>query len=177
MSNSLQPHGLQLASLLCPALFPWIFSNSCALSQWCHPTISSSASHYSSCPHSFPASGPFQWAGSLNQVAKVFGISASVLPMNIQGWFPLGLTVLMSLQTKELSKVFSSSTIQKHNSSQFNPLYGLILTCVHDYWKYQALTIQSFVNKVMSLLFSILSCFVKAFLSRSKHLLLSWVHS
>ena len=83
----------------------------------------------------------------------------------------------MSLQTKELSKVFSSSTIQKHNSSQFNPLYGLILTCVHDYWKYQALTIQSFVNKVMSLLFSILSCFVKAFLSRSKHLLLSWVHS
>ena len=121
--------------------------------------------------------GLFQWAGSLNQVAKVFGISASVLPMNIQGWFPLGLTVLMSLQTKELSKVFSSSTIQKHNSSQFNPLYGLILTCVHDYWKYQALTIQSFVNKVMSLLFSILSCFVKAFLSRSKHLLLSWVHS
>ena len=115
VSNSLQPHGLQHTRLPCPSLSLWVCSNSCPLSQWCHPTISSSVAPFSSCPQSFPASESF----SISQVFIAGGqsivVSASVLPMNwIQGWFPLGLTGLISLLSKGLSRVFSSTTFQKY---------------------------------------------------------------
>ena len=97
------------------SLSPGICSNSCPLNRWCHPTISSSVSPFSSCPPSFPASGSFPMSWPSHQVAKVLELQlASVLPMNIQGWFPLGLTVLISLQSMGLSRVFSSTTIRKH---------------------------------------------------------------
>ena len=94
--------------------------------------------------------------------------SASVLPMNIQDWLPLGLNGLISFQSKGLSKFFSSSTIQNHQSSVLSLLYGPALTSVHDYRKNCSLTIQMFVGKVMSLLFNMLSRFIIAFLPRAK---------
>ena len=96
--------------------------------------------------------------------------------MNIQGWFPLGLTGLISLQSKGLSRVLCS-TIWKHHSSALSLLYDPTLTFKHDYWKTIALTIQTFVGKVMSLLFNMLSRFVIAFLPRSKCLFISWLQS
>ena len=92
--------------------------------------------------------------------------SASVLPMNIQDWSPLGWTGWISLQSKGLSRVFSNTTVQKHQFFGF--LYGLTLTPIHDYWKTIALTIQIFIGKIMSLLFNMLSRFVIAFLPRNK---------
>ena len=115
MSNSLQPHGLQHTRLPCPSLSPGVFSNSCLLSQWCSLTNSSSAAPFSFCLHSFPASESFpvnqQFASGVSIGASA---SASVLPVTIQGWFPLGLTGLISLLSKGLWRVFSSTTVQKH---------------------------------------------------------------
>ena len=113
MSDSLWPHGLQHARLPCPSLSPWVCSNSCPLSWWCHSTIWSSVVPFSSCLQSFPASGSspmsrFFTSGGQSIVASA---SASVLLMNIQGWFPLGLTGLISLQSKGLS-----SLLQHHSS-------------------------------------------------------------
>ena len=102
MSDSWRPHGLQHARLPCPSPFPRVSSNSCLLSQWCHPTISSSVVPFSSCLQFFPASGCFLMSRFFALGGQSFGASASVLPMNIQGWFPLGLTSLISLQSKRL---------------------------------------------------------------------------
>ena len=115
MSDSLQPHGLQHARLPCLTPTPGAYSNSCPLSQWCHPTISSSVIPFS-CLQSFPASGSFlvsQFFASGGQSTGV-SASASVLPMNIQDWFPLELTGWISLLSKGLSRVFSNTTVQKH---------------------------------------------------------------
>ena len=115
VSNSLQPHELQHSRFPCPSPTPRPCSNSCLSSQWCHPTISFSVILFSSCFQSFPASEYFL----MNQFFKSDGqnigasASASILPMNIQDWFPLGLTSLISLQSKGLSRVFSSTTVQK----------------------------------------------------------------
>ena len=114
--DSLWPHGLQHARPPCPSPTPRAHSNSCPLSQWCHPTISFSVDPFSSCPQFFPASGSspmsqfFTWGG------QSIGVSAStsVLPMNTQDWFPLAWTGLISLQPKGLSGVFSNTTVQKH---------------------------------------------------------------
>ena len=116
MSDSLWPHGLQHTRLPCPSLFPRACSNSCPLSWWCHATISSSVIPISSCLQSFPASGSFQISQSFQSSGQRNGASASasVLPMNIQDWFPLGLTGLISLQSKGLSRVFINTTLQKH---------------------------------------------------------------
>ena len=117
MPSSLWPHGLQHARLPCPLLSLGVCSNSCSSSWWCHPTISSSVIVFSSCPQLFPASGSFpvsQLFASGGQSIEA-SVSASVLPMNIQGWFPLELTCLISLQSKGLSRVFSSTTVQKHH--------------------------------------------------------------
>ena len=114
MSDCLQPHGLQHARFPCPPLSPGICSNSCPLSQWCHPTISSPVASFSSCCQSFPASGAFLVSQLFLSGGQNVGASATILPMNIQGWFPLGLTGLISLLSKELSRVFSSTTIWKH---------------------------------------------------------------
>ena len=116
MSNSLWPHGLQHARLPCPSPTPRACSNSYPLSRWCHPTISSSVVPFSSCLQSFPESGSFpmsQFFASGGQSIAVLA-SASVLPMNIQDWFPLGLTGWNSLQSKRLSRVLSNTTVQKH---------------------------------------------------------------
>ena len=116
MSNSLRPHGLQHARLPCPSPTPRTCSNSRPSSQLCHPTISSSVNTFSSCLQSFSASGSFlmsQLFASGGQSIRA-SASLSILPKNIQGLFPLGWTGLISLQSKGLSRVFSSSTIQKH---------------------------------------------------------------
>ena len=112
---TLQPHGLQHARLPCPSPIPGACSNSCPLSQWWHPTISSSVVPFSSCLQSFPALGSFpvsQFFTSGGQSIEV-SASASVLPMNIQDWFPLEWTDWISLQSKGLSRVFSNTTISK----------------------------------------------------------------
>ena len=112
MSDSLQPHGLQHTRLLCPSLPPGVCSNSCPVSRWCHLTISSSATLFSFCLQSFPASGSFPVSWLFESGGQTIGASASssVLPMNIQDWFPLGLTGLISLLSKGLSRVFFSTT-------------------------------------------------------------------
>ena len=115
VSHSLQPHGLQHARIPCPSSTPRAYSNSCPLSQWCHPTISSSVIPFSSCLQSFPLSGSFLRSQlfTLGGQRNGTSASASVLPMNFQDWFPLGLTSLI-LQSKGLSRVFSNTTVQKH---------------------------------------------------------------
>ena len=114
LSNSLWPHGLLHARLPCPLPSPRACSNSRSLSWWCHPMISSSVISFSSCTQCFPASGSFPMSQFFISGGQRIGASASVPPMNIQDWFPLGLTGLMSLQSKVLPRVFSNTTVQKH---------------------------------------------------------------
>ena len=116
VSDSLWPYGLQHARLPCPSPTPGACSNSCPSSQWCHLTISSSVNPFSSCPQSFPASRSFQMSQFFESGGQSIGAStsASVFLMNIQDWFPLGWTGWISLQSKGLSRVFSNTTVQKH---------------------------------------------------------------
>ena len=116
MSDSLRPHGVQRARLPCPSLSPGFCSNSCPLSQWCQPIISSSAAPFSSCPQSFPASRSCPMSRLFASSSQRIGAStsASVLPMNIQSGFPLVLTGLISLLSKRLLRVFSSITTRNH---------------------------------------------------------------
>ena len=113
MSNSLQPHGLQHTRPPCPSPTPRVYSNSCPLNRWCHAP---SVVPFSSCLQSFPASVYFQMSQLFTSGGKSIGISAStsILPMNIQVWFPLKWTDWISLQSKGLSRVFSNTTVQKH---------------------------------------------------------------
>ena len=117
VSNSLRPHGLQHAKPPCPLTTPRVYSNSCPLRQWCHPTISSSVIPFSSHLQSFPASGSFQMSQFFASGGQSTGASdsASVLPKNIQDWFPLGWIGWISLLSKGLSRVFSNTTVQKHH--------------------------------------------------------------
>ena len=180
MSDSLRPHGLQHAKLPCPSPTAGSYSNSCPYSGWCHPTILSSVVPFSSYLQSFPASGSFPMSPFFAPGGQRIGISAlaSVLPMNIQDWFPLGWTGWISLQSKGLSRGFSNTTLQKHQlfgtqpSSQSN-------SHIHT-WPLEktiALTRWTFVGKVMSLLFNMLSRLVMTFLPRRKRLLISWLPS
>ena len=116
VSNSLWPHGLQHTRPSCPSPTPGVHSNSSPLSQWCHPTILSSVVPFSSCLQSCPASGSFPMTQFFASGGQSIGISASksVLPMYIQDWSPLGWTGWISLQSKGLSRVFSNTTVQKH---------------------------------------------------------------
>ena len=116
MSDSLRPHGLQHARLLCPSPTLGACLNSYPLSQWCHPTISSSVILLSSCLQSFSTSGSFLMSQFFASGGQSIGASASasILPMNIQDWFPWGLIGLPSLQSKGLSRVFSNTTVKKH---------------------------------------------------------------
>ena len=113
VSDSLRPHELQDARPPCPSPTPWVYPNSCPLSRWCHPVISFSVLPFSSCPQSFPSSGSFQMSQFFSLGGQIIGVSASasVLPMNIQDWFPLGWTGWISLQSKGLSRVFSNITV------------------------------------------------------------------
>ena len=116
VSNSLQPHGLQHTRPSCPSPPPAVYLNSCPLNRWCHPTISSSVVPFSSHLQYCPASESFQLSQLFASGGQNFGVSVStsVLPMNIQDWFPLGWTGWISSQSKELSRVFSNTTVQKH---------------------------------------------------------------
>ena len=140
MSSSLWPHRWQRlhrwqhVRLSCPSPSPEACSNSCPLNQWCHPTVSS-VIPFSSCLQSFPASGSFQMSKLFSSGGQSIGVSASasVFPMNTQAWLPLGLTGLISLQSKGLSRVFSNTAVQKHQYSGI--LNGPTLTSIYDYWK------------------------------------------
>ena len=117
MSDSLQPHKLQLARPPCPSPTPGVHPNPCPSSgQWCHPTISSSVIPFSFCPQSFPASGSFQMSQLFASGGQSIWVSAStsVLPVSTQNWSPLGWTGWISLQSKGPSRVFSNTTVQKH---------------------------------------------------------------
>ena len=160
VSDSLWPHELQHARPPCPSPTPGACSNSCPLSRWCHPTISSSVARFSSCPQSFPASESFPVSQFFTSGGQSFGVSASasVLPMNIQDWFPLGWTGLIYLKSKGLFK-----SLLQHNSSNASILWRsafFIVQLSHLYMttgKTIALTRWTFVSKVMPLLFNMLS--------------------
>ena len=140
LSDSLRSHWLQRARPPYPSPTPGDYSNSCPLSRWCHPTISSSVVPFSSCLQSFPASESFQMSQLFGLGAESTGVSASasVLQMIIQEWFPLGWTGWISLQSKGLSRVFSNTTVQKHHffSAQ---LYSSTLISILDHWKNHSL--------------------------------------
>ena len=130
MSDSLRPHGLQHARLPCPLPTPRACSNSCPSSQWCHPIISSSVVPFSSCLQSFPASGSFLMSQFFTSGGQSIGVSASalVLPMNIQAWFPLGWTGLISLHSKGLSRIFFYRSVPIEL-----PIF-FFLTILHSLW-------------------------------------------
>ena len=123
VSDSLRPHESQHPRPPCPSPTPRVYSNSCPLSWWSHPTISSSVTLFSSCPQSFPASGSFLVSQLLTSAGQSTGASpsASDLPMNVHGWFLLGLTDLISLQSKGLSRVFSNTRVWKHQFLSAQP--------------------------------------------------------
>ena len=139
MSNSLQPRGLQHARLPCSSLSPGVCSNSCPLNWWCYLTIASSVIPFSCCLQSFPASGcvtPFQMCQlflSGGQRIKA-SASASVLPMNIQVWFPLGLTGWISLQLRNTQEYFPTLQFKSNNSLVISFLYSPTLISRYDYW-------------------------------------------
>ena len=137
VSDSLRPHGLQHTRLPCPSPSPRVYSNSYPLSWWCHPTISSSVFPFSSCLQSFPASGSFQMSQFFTSGGQSIGVSASasVLLMNSQDWFPLGLTGLISLQSKNSQESYPTPQFKSINSSALSLIYGPTLTSIHDYWK------------------------------------------
>ena len=142
MSDSLRPHELQNARPPCPSPTPGVHPNPCPLIQWCHPAISSSVIPFSSCPQSFPASGSFPMSQLFAWGGQSIGVSgsSSVLPMNTQDWSPLGWTGWISLQSKGLSRVFSNTTVQKHQFySTLTFLYSLTLYSLHYHWKNHSL--------------------------------------
>ena len=179
MSDSLQPHGLQHAWPPCPSPTPRVYPNSCLSSQWCQPTISSSVVPFSSCLQSFPASWSFQMSQLCASDGQSIGVSASasVLPMNIQEWSPLGWTGWISLQSKGVSRVFSTPQFKSTNSLVLSFLHSPTLTSIHDPWKNHSLTKWTVVSKVLSLLFNMLSRLVITFLPRSKCFLIPWLQS
>ena len=160
MSNSLWPHELQHSRPPCPSPTPGVYPNTCPLSRWCHPTISSSAVPFSSCPQSFPASESLQISQPFISDGQSIGVSAStsVLPINTQDWSPLGWTGWISLQSKVLSSVFFNTKVQKNQFFQCSAFFFIVHlphSCMTTR-KTMALTRQTFVDKVMSLLFNML---------------------
>ena len=182
LSDSLQPHELQQARTPCPSPTPRIHSDSCPSSQWCHPAISSSVIPFSTCHQSLPASESFPMSQLFAWGGQSTGVSAlaSFQPKNTQEWSPLDWTGWMYLQSKELSRVFSKTTGYSSKASILwcSALFTIQLS--HPYMttgKTTALTRQTFVGKVMSLLLNLLSRLVITFLQRSKCLLILWLQS
>ena len=130
MSSSLRPHELQHVRAPCPSPTPGVHPNPCPLSQWCHPTISSSVIPFSSCPKSFSASGSFQMSQLFRTGGLIIGVSAStsVLPMKTRDWCPLRWIGWITLQSKGLSRVFSNTTAQNISSSELSFLYSPTMT-------------------------------------------------
>ena len=137
MSDSLWPHGPQQARPPCPSPTPGFYSNSCPLSQWCHPTISSSVIPFSSRLQSFPASGSFPVSQFFASSSQSIGVSASasVLPINIQDWFPLGWTGWISCCPRDSQKSSPTPQFKGINSLTLNCLYSPTLTSIHDCWQ------------------------------------------
>ena len=163
LPSSLWPHGLLHSRIPCQSPIPGVYSTSCPLSWWCHPTISSSVIPLSSCLQTSPASGSFpmsQFFTSGGQNIRA-SASASVLSMNVQDWFPLGWTGLISLQSKGLSRVFCNTTVQKHQFSVLSLLYGPTLKLVYDSWRSHSFSFN--YTDLMALLFNMLSKFVHVF--------------
>ena len=135
--DSLWPHGLQHTRPPCPSPTPRVYTNSCPLGQWCHPTISSSVIPFFSRLQSFPASGSFPMSQFFASGGQRIGVSAltSDLPMNIQDWFPLGWTGWISLQSKGLSGSSPTPQFKSVNSSALSFLFCPTLISIHDYWK------------------------------------------
>ena len=177
VSDSLWPHGLQHARPPCPSPTPGVYPNSCPLSWWCHPTISSSVILFSSCPQSFPASGSFKWANFSHQVARYCSFSFNMNHFNEHpGLISFRMDWLDLLAVQGTLK----SLLQHHNSKasilQCSVFFMVQLS--HSYMttgKTIALTRWTFVGKVMSLLLNMLSRLVITFLPRSKRLLISWL--
>ena len=175
MSNSLRPHGLQHARPPCPSPTPRVYPNSCPSGWWYHPTISPSVVPFSSCLQSFPESASSPMSQFFTSGGQNIGVSASasVLPMNTQDWSPLGWTGWISFQSEGLSSLL------QHQSSKASILQCSAFFMVQFWHPYMttgktvALTRQSFVSKVVSLLFNMLSSLVITFLPRSKCLLIS----
>ena len=144
MSDSLQPHELQHARPPCPSPTLGVYSNQCPSSRWCHPAITSSVVPLSSCPQSLPASGSFPMSQLFSRGGQSIGVSASasVLPMNTQDWSLLGLICWISLQSKGLSRVFSNTTVQKHQfwvlhlSKYFSMMFALLFSLKTYFYKF-----------------------------------------
>ena len=180
MSNSLRPHELQHTRPPYPSPTPGVHSDSRPSSQWCHPAISSSVVPFSSWPQSLPASESFPMSQLFAWSGQSSGVSAlvSFLPKKSQGWSPSEWTGWISLQSKGLSRVFSNTIVHKASILLHSAFF--IVQLLHPYMttgKTIALIKQTFVGKVMSLLFNMLSRLVITFLPRSKHLLISWLQS
>ena len=141
MIDFLKPHELQHVRPHCPSPAPRVYSNSCPFSQRCHPTILSSAIPFSSHLQSFPASGSFQISQFFESGGQSIGASASasVLLMNIQGWFPLGWTGWISLQSKDSQESSPTPQFKSINFSALSFLYSPTFTSIHDYWKNNSL--------------------------------------
>ena len=135
LSGSLWPHGLQHIRLPCPSLSSRICSNSCSLSQWCYTTTSSSDTLFSCCLQSFPASRSFPMDWLFASGGQSTRTSTSIPPVNIQAWFSLGLTGLISFQFKGLSRIFSSTIIQKHQFFDAQPSLRFNSHILHGYFK------------------------------------------
>ena len=157
MSDSLQPHESQHTRHPCASPTPGVYPNPCPLSRWCHPAISSSVVPFSSCLQSFPAVGSFPMSQLFHSGGQNIGVSAStsVPPMNTQDWSPLRWTVWIFLQSKGLARVFSNTTVQKHQffgtqlSSPFN------ITSIHDYWKNHSFDLLCWQRNVSSFKYAI----------------------
>jgi len=137
VSDSLWPHGLQDTRPPCPSLTPRAYSHSYPLSRWCHPTVSSSVVPFSSCPQSFPASGSFQMSQLFASGGQSIGISASasVLPMNIQDWFPFRMDCLDLLAVQGTLETYPTPQFKSINSSMLSFLYSPTLVSILDCWK------------------------------------------
>ena len=179
MSTSLRPHELQHARPPCLSPAPGIYSNSCPLSPWHPPTISSSVILFSSCLQSFPAPGSFPVTQFFASGGQTIGVSASASlpPVNIQGWYSLGWTGLISLLSKGLSRVFSNTAVQKH---QFIGIQPSLWSNSHIHtWLLEKpwLWLEGPLSAKWCLLFNMLLRLVIAFLPRSNCLLISWLQS
>ena len=170
-------HSVVSDSFPCPSPTPRACSNSCPSSRWCHPTFSTSVVPFSTCLQSFPASESFPVSQLFTSGGQNIGVSAStsVFLINTQDWFPLGWIGWISLQSKAFSRVFSNSIVQKHQFFGTQP--SLWSNSHMTTGKTIALTRWTFVGKVMSLLFNMLSRLVMTFLPRTKRLLISWLQS
>ena len=184
MSNSLWSHGLQHTRLPWPPLSPSVCSNSWLLHWRCHPAISFSVVPFSACLQCSPASGSFLMSQLSPSGGQSIGASASasVLPMNIHSWFPLGLTCLISLLSKVAQKSSPSPQFESISFLMLRLLYGPTLTyrstsLYRTTGKTRALTIRTLVHKMVSLLFNMLSSIIIAFLPKSRFLLISWLQS